>query len=276
MFKFPNFNKLVALAVLLSASAFASVAYANHSWGNYHWARTANPLSLKLADNVSFLWDSYLATASSGWSASSVLDTAIVAGGYRGNCRPTNGRVEVCNKTYGNNGWLGIASIWINGSHITQGTVKLNDTYFNTPYYNTSAWKNLVMCQEIGHTFGLNHQDEDFYNANLGTCMDYTNDPDGGIGGAVADDPSNEHPNAHDYDQLATIYSHFDTFTSAFSKAFSAPAVSRDDIDTSDAKEWGREVRKSKDGRSSLRERDLGRGNKIFTFIIWANEGITE
>lgn len=30
-----------------------------------------------------------------------------------------------------NNGWLGIASISVNGSHITQGTVKLNDTYFN-------------------------------------------------------------------------------------------------------------------------------------------------
>lgn len=35
----------------------------------------------------------------------------------------------------------------------------------------------LVTCQEVGHTFGLDHRDENFDNGNLGTCMDYTNDP---------------------------------------------------------------------------------------------------
>jgi hypothetical protein len=57
---------------------------------------------------------------------------------------------------------------------------------------------------EIGHTFGLDHQDENFSNPNLGTCMDYTSDPDG---------PSNEHPNAHDDQQLETIYAHLDAST---------------------------------------------------------------
>jgi hypothetical protein len=60
------------------------------------------------------------------------------------------------------------------------------------------------MCQEIAHDFGLNHQDENFNNTNLGSCMDYTNDPDGG--GAYG--PSNEHPNSHDFEQLALIYAH--------------------------------------------------------------------
>jgi hypothetical protein len=116
-------------------------------------------------------------------------------------CKATAGRVEVCNSTYGNNGWLGIASISVTGgTHITQGTVKLNDTYFNTAQYNTPAWRNLVTCQEVGHTFGLDHQDENFNNANLGTCMDYTNDPS-----------TNQHPNQHDYDELVTIYSHVDS-----------------------------------------------------------------
>src|SRR5688572_31754287 len=55
----------------------------------------------------------------------------------KGKCRPTAGRIEVCNAAYGNNGWLGIAQIWISGAHITQGTTKLNDTYFNTDTYNT-------------------------------------------------------------------------------------------------------------------------------------------
>lgn len=259
--------KIIAVAVMLSAGAVASVAYATHSWDGYHWARTANPFTLKLGDNVSSAWDAYLVTASSNWTTSTVLDTALVAGAFKGNCKPIKGRVEVCNKTYGNNGWLGVASIWISGSHITQGTVKVNDTYFNSGfyngYYNTPAWKQFVMCQEIGHTFGLDHQDEISGNANLGTCMDYTSDPS-----------TNQHPNQHDYDQLETIYAHLnDGFTSAFSTLFPARGNNKanDDIDTSDAKEWGTVVQKSKDGKSSLHERDLGKGNKLFTFVIWAN-----
>lgn len=257
----------ITVAVLLLAGAFATIAYATHSWGGYHWSRSANPFNLKLGDNVSTTWDGHLATASGDWSVSSVLDTTVVAGGSKGNCRPTNGRVEVCSKTYGNNGWLGMASIWISGSHITQGTVKVNDTYFNTAFYNTPAWRQFVMCQEVGHTFGLDHQDEIFNNTNLGTCMDYTNDPSGTLYSQL----SNEHPNTHDYDQLETIYAHLDAVNTIFSKKSPAPASVGDDIDTSDAKEWGKVIRKSGDGRSSLHERDLGKGNKIFTFVIWAN-----
>ena len=195
-----------ALAVLLALVAFSSDAQANHSWGNYHWARTNNNLfNLPMGDNVTLAWDSYLGTTATDWSTSSVLDTTIVAGKTsRSNCRPTSGRVEVCNYRYGSNGWLGVAQIWVNGSHIVQGTTKVNDTYFNTAKYNTPAWRQMVMCQEVGHTFGLDHQDEIFNNTNLGTCMDYTNDPTGkaGTNGTL----SNEHPNQHDYDQLATIY----------------------------------------------------------------------
>src|SRR5215216_1409006 len=200
-----------ALAVLLALVAFSSDAQANHSWGNYHWARTNNNLfNLPLGDNVTLAWDSYLGTTATDWSTSSVLDTTIVAGKTsRSNCRPTSGRVEVCNYRYGSNGWLGVAQIWVNGSHIVQGTTKVNDTYFKTAKYNTPAWRNLVMCQEVGHTFGLDHQDEIFNNTNLGTCMDYTNDPSGTVFGQL----NNLHPNAHDYDELAAIYSHFDSST---------------------------------------------------------------
>lgn len=260
MFSFYTKTIIFAFAILFIAGAFGSVANASHSWGTYHWARTANPFILKLGDNVSMTWDAYLATASTDWSVSPVLDTVVVTGQTKGNCKPTKGRVEVCNKTYGNNGWLGIAQIWISGSHITQGAVKVNDTYFNTATYNTSAWRGMVVCQEIGHTLGLDHQDEDFSNANLGTCMDYTNDPG-----------TNQHPNTHDYDQLATIYTHLDTITTLLSKVAGMSArAGNDEVDTTDAKEWGKEVRKSKNGKVSLHERDLGKGQKLFTFVIWA------
>src|ERR671925_153616 len=116
---------MLALGVaVLAASVFASTAAASHSWGGYHWARTSNPFTVKLGDNVTSTWDGHLQTASSDWSQSSVLDTTVVSGASKGkNCRPTSGRVEVCNAAYGNNGWLGIAQIWISGSHITQGVV---------------------------------------------------------------------------------------------------------------------------------------------------------
>lgn len=270
---FHRLGMFLAAAVLLSilfVGAFATIAYASHSWGPYHWARSANPFNLKLGDNVGAVWDGHLATASTDWSVSTVLDTTVVAGGSKGNCRPTSGRVEVCNKTYGNNGWLGMASIWISGNHIMQGTVKVNDTYFNTATYNTTAWRQFVMCQEVGHTFGLDHQDEIFNNTNLGTCMDYTNDPSG----LLKNQLSNEHPNTHDYDELGIIYTHLDSFTTLLDKIGKkspAPAPVGDDIDTSNPTEWGKVIKKSSDGRSSLHERDLGKGNKLFTFIIWAN-----
>ena len=248
-------KKVAVLVAVFSAVALAGVTYGSHSWGGYHWARTANPFTLKLGDNVSSLWDSHLALTASDWSLSSVLDTVVVAGNtIPKNCRATSGRVEVCNSKYGNNGWLGVASIWVNGGHIIQGVVKMNDTYFNTSKYNTPAWKNLVMCQEVGHTLGLDHQDENFYNSPLGTCMDYTSDP-----------TPNQHPNQHDYDMLETVYAHLDTTTTVKQTTLSP----KPEIDHSDVNELGQELRRSKDGRASLHVRDFGHGHKVFTFVFW-------
>lgn len=248
----------IGLVALVAFSSVATIAYAIHSWGTYHWARTANPFTVKLGDNVSTAWDAYLAEASTDWSQSNVLDTTVVAGANLKNCKPVSGRVEVCAKKYGFNGWLGLAQIWISGSHITQAVTKLNDSYFNTATYNTPPWRRLVMCQEVGHTFGLDHQDEIFGNPNLGTCMDYTSDPDG--------PPSNEHPNAHDYEQLELIYTHLDSVATV-----GQTIASRGNHgDASEVAEWGTSIRKDGKGRTSLYERDLGKGDKVFTFILWA------
>ncbi len=257
----------LAVAVVLFSSLFVVVsALANHSWGLYHWGRVANPFNLKLGDNVSSAWDSYLATSSSDWSLSSVLDTVVVFGSTNPKtCKPVAGRVEVCSNRYGRNGWLGIASIWINSSgHITQGTAKMNDTYFNTSFYNTPAWKNLVLCQEIGHTFGLDHQDEDFNNPSLGTCMDYSSDP-----------TLNQHPSQHDYEQLEAIYSnHLDSSNTAsqtvFSKLGKLIGAGVKEVNAEENEEWGKAIRKSHDKKNSLYEKDLGNGEKIYTFVIWA------
>ena len=143
--------------------------------------------------------------------------------------------------------------------HIVRGYVQLNDSYFNSPTYNTPEWRNLVMCQEVGHTLGLDHQDENSSNPNLGSCMDYTNNPLG--------PPDNEHPNTHDHDQLVTIYSHRDKRVTIKQ---SLPVVMR--IDPTRATEWGRLIEKSPDGRVSVYMLDFGGGVKFFTWVIWALE----
>ena len=249
---------IVVMWMVLAVSP--TVVWGSNTWGNYHWARTNNPFTLKLGDNVSSTWDPYLTEASSDWSKSIVLDTTVVAGQTTPqSCKSTNGRVEVCNAKYGYNGWLGIASIWVSGSHITKGVVKLNDTYFATSTYNTPGWRRLVMCQEIGHPLGLDHQDVIFTNPNLGSCMDYTNNPLG--------PPSNEHPNQHDYDTLETIYSHLDTTTTVGQTTGSTPSAG----DRAwQAGQWGRLVRSNPDRRIELYELDLGRGHKVLTHVIWA------
>ena len=219
-----------------------------------------NPFTLKLGNNLSSGWQSYLSTTSSDWSKSAVLDTTIVTGGTTARrCRPTSGRVEVCNSTYGNTGWLGVAQVWVSGSHITQGTVKVNDTYFNQAQYNNTSEKEHVMCQEAGHTFGLDHQSTS--GASLNTCMDYYQNTSNS-------DTKSIHPNQHDYDELVTIYSHLDSSSTVGAPMGVMPAnVANAELDSPST--WGKAVAAVHNGRSDIYARDFGGGNKVFTFVVW-------
>jgi len=126
-----------------------------------------------------------------------------------------------------------------------------------TAQYNTTAWRNLVTCQEVGHAFGLAHQDEAFDNPNLGTCMDYTNSP-----------ASNQHPNAHDYEQLTAIYSHLDSTTT-----LSAAPAAMSAIDFAGPGQWGRVIASYANGRPKVYELDFGGGHKVITHVFWTPDG---
>jgi hypothetical protein len=223
---------------------------------------------------VDSTWAWYLSSSSEYWSASAVLDTEVVPGSTKPKpCKAKDGNVQICNAGYGFNGWLGIASISVSGDHITAGVVKLNDSYFDASTYDTPEWRQFVMCQEIGHTFGLDHQDENFDNENLGTCMDYTSDP-----------ASNQQPNDHDYAELETIYGHLDVTSGGGGSDEGgsgcnprAPwcngASAADILSTTEMNgpaQWGRLV--SEHGPQEVYELDFGRGRKVITFVTWTPE----
>lgn len=243
---------VLAAATVGSLSLF-SPAQASHSWAGYHWGRSTSPFTLKLGDDVDVNWDSYLVKAGGDWAGASALDTSVVSGVTTGRkCRAATGRVEVCNAAYGNNGWLGLASISLSGKHITQGTAKMNDTYFNTVKYNNAAERQDVMCQEVGHTLGLDHTSTD--GSTQSTCMDYS---------TTADVTT---PNSHDFEQLAAIYTHTDaTITVAASAASSGSDVGND------RSSWGREVARSANGAESTFVRNLGNDESVVTFVTWAS-----
>jgi hypothetical protein len=242
----------VGALLLVLFGVLAASAGANHSWNGYHWARAGNPFTIQLGDNVSGLWDGMLVTASNDWSQSNVLDAQVVPGGTRAkNCRPTSGRVEVCSARYGNTGWLGVAQIWITGgTHITQGVVKNNDYYFGSSsyQYNNTAEMQHVICQEIGHTFGLDHQDES--GISLNTCMDYYHN-------TSASDTQSTHPNSHDYQELSTIYQHLDSFSTVGGGAGFLP-------DAVPSFAPANQVSHSK------YVQDLGNGHQLVTWVYWA------
>jgi hypothetical protein len=263
MSKMSRFVPAVAMAVLISAAGIS----ANHSWGGYHWARTSNPFTLKLGDNMTTAdWKSHLAQTSSDWnSGNTPVITAIVAGGSRNKrCPMVAGTTQVCNGTYGFNGWLGLASINIvDGTHITQGSAKMNDSYFDTATYNNPNEREHVVCQEVAHTFGLDHQSTD--GSSLNTCMDYFSNT-----GANAGSTLSTKPNAHDFEELNIIYQHLDTFTTVAARA-TAPASAASEVDDN-PNSWGQLVSQSANGRSSTYEAFEKNGSKTVTHVFWTRE----
>ncbi|MFT7644736.1 MAG: hypothetical protein ACI9BF_000391 [Candidatus Paceibacteria bacterium] len=282
MTKTISFKAVTTAGLVLFFLGTIAIAQANHSWGKYHWdlstAETeASPL--KLGNNLTTAaWQASLASTSVDWNQT-VLKNKVVAGTSDSACSPTLGQVEICNGAYGSTGWLGIAQVWAyrgKDAHIAQGVVQLNDTYFNTSPYTSAAWRNMVMCQEVGHTFGLDHQDENFSNENKGTCMDYTNDPSGllGTNGVL----NNERPNQHDKDMMTDIYSHLNSTDGGGGGGKPGggkkgkPSNVGAGIDLNNPSAWGEAVQQDAQGKDSVFVRNLGNGTELITHVLWAPE----
>lgn len=267
------------IALIAGACAAAlTPAIASHSWGTYHWASNGRGVDLTINRAITPAWSNALAIAVTDWEKSRKLSLTArdAAGVNRKRCSPILGEILVCNDSYGQRGWLGIASIWLSNGHIVQGTTQLNDTYFDMDRYNTAAWRTMVACQEVGHDFGLDHQDEVFGNVNLGTCMDYSSNPEGGIYNGFDYGPSNEHPNSHDYSQLTSMYGHNDGASTAATD-FGVREVGKPAAQPASSApaglgpaEWGRAVRNDAQGRPNMFEKQIAPGQKVITHVLWA------
>lgn len=259
--RFPRGLAVSVVAAFLVWGLSTSRVSASHSWSDFHWARTANPFTVKLVRKLTTTWRPYLDLGSAAWTTASKLNTTIIAGLSdsltRQACAAEAGRIVVCNYPYGLLGWTGLATIWFDANHhITQATAKMNDSYSWNP-----GSRQLVMCQEVGHGFGLGHQDEVFGNPNLGSCMDYTNAPFG--------PPNNLALNQHDHDQLNLIYAHLDAYTTLTALPLSS-SVSPEtaSIDFNQPEEWGLLVESSNDGRTEAYVRTFSDGSGVATFVI--------
>lgn len=225
-----------------------------HSWGNYHWKRTGPAVTPPVHNNLSSGWQTYFTRAMADWNAATYIQSPY--GSAYGpistprKCSSDIGKIEVCNATYGQNGWLGIAGISLSGGHIAKGYTKLNDSYFNTAYYDKASWRRMVTCQEIGHDYGLGHVNENFDDPNTGSCMDYSNDPGRNDGKGT-----NEYPNAHDYAMLDAIYAHVDSAASPIiDEAVSAYASHTKHIEElmANADQWGTPISFDAKGRPNV------------------------
>jgi len=213
----------LVMGALSIVVGLALPARADHAWEDYHWGRTSNPFTLTVVDSVTGVWDPLLQQVNADWSSSNVLDLRSEPGATdlvgRLLCLPLAGKIRACNANYGPNLWFGLATVWISGGHITQAVTQVNDFYFTGEFGNDVARRH-VLCQEIGHDFGLDHHEQV-------SCMDDTN--------STLNLASHQSPNNHDFQQLSAIYSHTDpsnTYSSQTAAGRSSSLVRHEDGQT--------------------------------------------
>jgi hypothetical protein len=171
-----------------------------HTWDRYKWKTASlnveNKLSVLYSDKGIQVWN--ISDSQSPLS----LTVAKLSTGICGQ-EVQYGKIIVCDADFGETGWLGMAQIWATTStgEIVQARALMNNHYMGSgsgSKYDSNIWRNYVTCQEVGHDFGLGHQDEDFgVTVDPHTCMDYVGTPDS----------DHETPNKHDYDLLTEMYS---------------------------------------------------------------------
>lgn len=92
--------------------------------------------------------------------------------------------------------------------------------------------------------------------------------------GANAGSTKSTTPNAHDFEELNTIYAHLDSTSTVGMLADQTQAAKgKVDVDISDdPNSWGQLMRQSANGRSSVYERYNSDGTYTITHVMWTLE----
>ncbi len=169
----------------------------NSRWIPLNGEAEGNGLSLTVLNNLvsGSNWDEYLQTAIADWNngtPDAVTLQMRSMSTYDPDCQAVRRAMKVCNGNYGPTDWRGVNQILLQDNYIVTSLAKMNDYYLEG---TDVAQKQYTMCHELGHGLGLGHVDENFYNADLGNCMDYTEHPE-----------NNMHPDDSNYEALAELY----------------------------------------------------------------------
>ena len=150
----------------------------NNSTHNWDTGLSNSGLSLTILNALDQRWYPYFIKAVTQWDNGNpdclTLSTKNVSVDH--SCSRVDGVLKVCNNNFGQTGWLGINEIVTTTATnlVVSSVAKMNEYYLqNADLYQ----KQYTMCHEMGHGFGLPHTDENFYNKDLGNCLDYTIHP---------------------------------------------------------------------------------------------------
>ncbi|GKZ00089.1 hypothetical protein MPSEU_000962300 [Mayamaea pseudoterrestris] len=158
------------------------------------WRSDGSGLALEVVRATEESWYDFFYHAVDQWDQGTpdALTLSTSATDYDFSCTPLNYKLKVCNGDYGDTRWKGINKVLLMDGYIFASAARMNEYYLKG---TDDDQKTYTMCHEVGHGFGLPHSDENFYNADLGNCMDYTNNPS-----------VNMQPDVTNFEFLAQLY----------------------------------------------------------------------
>ena len=145
---------LLTLAIGIGAG---SSAFASHRWYCWRYADTSINWYNGASGTYHNIFDEEAITDTDSWHNYTLIDlTPVYSPG-------STDHINAYNGYYGTTGWYGIAEVVSNnGCTVLEGRARLNQTYLDS---FTRTTREHVACQEVGHLFGLDHQD------NFTSCM---------------------------------------------------------------------------------------------------------
>lgn len=140
------------------------------------WDVDRGGLKLDVINALDDWWDPYFFRAITEWDSGDPDALSLTTDKLTTDpdCEPVTGKLKVCNGDYGDTRWRGINQILVSNNNIVASAARMNDFFLLEA---SDAQRQYTMCHEVGHGFGLPHDDEDFFNADRHNCMDYTSRP---------------------------------------------------------------------------------------------------